>query len=290
MKQPYLQFYTGDHLRDPGVRSVSLAARGLWSDLLCLMHQSSRRGFLQHPNGVPYSDAQLARMVGHSLEEIAPLLHELDDAGVYSRTEDGVIYSRRMDRDDRKRQLCSVAGKKGGGNPALGAPPLKVPFKGISENRLNPITEVRDSKGRRQTVPEAIASSSAAPAADTRETVPCAEVFDLFDAKCPSLPQLKDRSEQRREAIRARWKAARKAQPDQDPRAWFIELFTAVEESDFISGRSGRATFGFDWILKPANAQKILEGNYSNARPAAARTWGMHGKPPEQRDYSETKF
>lgn len=129
-KLPYLQFYTGDYFRDPGVRSVSLAARGLWMDMLCLMHQSSRVGFLQHPSGLPIAPLQLARMVGHGLDEVCGLLRELEDSGVFSRTPEGVIYCRRMERDEHKRALCSEAGRRGGGNPSLLKAPIKVTFIG----------------------------------------------------------------------------------------------------------------------------------------------------------------
>jgi hypothetical protein len=37
-----------------------------------------------------------------------------------------------------------------------------------------------------------------------------------------------------------------------------------VQDSDFLTGRTGKFTASFDWIIKPANRQKILEGNYAN--------------------------
>ena len=38
-----------------------------------------------------------------------------------------------------------------------------------------------------------------------------------------------------------------------------------AEASDFLTGRNGGwGGCGFDWILKPANLSKILEGNYDN--------------------------
>lgn len=119
MKLPSLQFYPGDWLKDPAVRSVSLSARGLWVDMLCLMHESVRRGFLQHATGKPITREQLARMTGCSTEEVSHLLQELEDSGVFSRTEHGIIYNRRMVRDEQKRSLCSEAGKRGGGNPTF---------------------------------------------------------------------------------------------------------------------------------------------------------------------------
>jgi len=117
-KLPAFQFYPGDWLKDPALRSVSVAARGLWIDMLCLMHESPRRGYLQHATGKPVTAEQLARMTGCSTDEVSRLLQELEDTGVFSCTEHGVIFSRRMVRDEAKRQRCREAGTRGG-NPLL---------------------------------------------------------------------------------------------------------------------------------------------------------------------------
>jgi hypothetical protein len=45
----------------------------------------------------------------------------------------------------------------------------------------------------------------------------------------------------------------------------FVEFFNIVNDSDFLSGRNGVwSGCSFDWILKPENRIKILEGNYKN--------------------------
>ena len=46
-------FYPGDWFKDPALRSVSLAARGLWIDMLCLMFEGDHRGYLPHATGKP---------------------------------------------------------------------------------------------------------------------------------------------------------------------------------------------------------------------------------------------
>lgn len=112
-KRPALLFYPGDWLKDTALRSVSVEARGLWIDMLCLMHESARRGYLQHATGKPVTQEQLARMTGCSSEQASRLLQELIDSGVCSCTEHGSIYNRRMVRDEQKRAKCSEAGKKG---------------------------------------------------------------------------------------------------------------------------------------------------------------------------------
>jgi hypothetical protein len=162
-KLPSFQFYPGDWMKDPGLRSVSLEARGLWIDMLCLLFESGRRGFLQHSTGKPVSDEQLARMTGSSSEQVSRLLQELEDSGVFSRTEHGTIYSRRIIRDERKRRACSEAGKKGGGNPQY-----KVRSgKGGKNKDLQPTFEGHskgdckgDGKGKSKQIPNPSSSTS----------------------------------------------------------------------------------------------------------------------------------
>lgn len=118
-------------MKDPALRSVALAARGLWIDMLCLMFESSRRGYLQQANGQPLSLAQLARMTGCSTDEVAHLVQELEDAGVCSRTEHGTIYSRRLVREEHKRESGRARmdrfREKGGGDPA-GWTAIRIPI------------------------------------------------------------------------------------------------------------------------------------------------------------------
>lgn len=116
-KLPAFQFYPGDWLKDPALRSVSLSGRGLWMDMLCLMFEASPRGYLTL-NGKPVSVEQLARMVGSTAEEVSRLIGELTDSGVASITEKGTIYSRRLVRDEEIRGIRRRCGSMGG-NPYL---------------------------------------------------------------------------------------------------------------------------------------------------------------------------
>ena len=48
-----------------------------------------------------------------------------------------------------------------------------------------------------------------------------------------------------------------------------------MNNSDFLSGRAKSFKAGFDWIFKPANLQKILEGNYDNRDNSAQKFAGL---------------
>ena len=102
-KLPSFQMYPGDWMKDPALRSCSIAARGLWMDMLCLMFECDRRGYLQTASGSPYSLDQLARMTGCSTDEVTRMVGELETSGVFSRTAHGTIFSRRLSRDEEAR-------------------------------------------------------------------------------------------------------------------------------------------------------------------------------------------
>jgi hypothetical protein len=115
-KLPALHFYVQDYLAD--TRCLSNELKGFYVDILCYMHKASRRGYLSHPTGNPYSPQQLAAMTGCSADEASRLLQALLNSEVISATHQGVPFSRRMVRDEKKRQLGIKFGKKGG-NPTL---------------------------------------------------------------------------------------------------------------------------------------------------------------------------
>ncbi len=111
-RNPWLKFYPSDWRADKALRICSIAARGMWMELLCIMHEANPRGHLV-VNGVPLTDAQLAMLTGVAPVELGALLTELETAGVFSRTRAGVIYSRRITRDERRRKDGVKSAKNG---------------------------------------------------------------------------------------------------------------------------------------------------------------------------------
>jgi len=109
-KLPSFQFYPGDWMKDPALRSVSLAARGLYIDLLCLMWECPERGVLKTGNVVweasHISHAIMSRPGDTFVQncDINVTLKELVNHGVVTqRNSDGAIISRRMVREELER-------------------------------------------------------------------------------------------------------------------------------------------------------------------------------------------
>lgn len=118
IKRPAFQFYPADWLRDTALRSCSIPARGLWIDMVCYMHEGSTYGHLK-VNEKVIDSITLSRMVGITKCECDELLLELESCGVFKKTEEGVIFSKRMVNDEVLREARSNGGKLGG-NPDLG--------------------------------------------------------------------------------------------------------------------------------------------------------------------------
>ena len=76
-------------------------------------------------------------------------------------------------------------------------------------------------------------------------------VLKLFAKTCPTLPKPTRLTDSRRTAIRNAINDG----------VDLKELFQKVAASFFLTKRK---SFGIDWVLKPANRLKILEGNYDN--------------------------
>ena len=148
MKRPSFQFYPADWRKDPALSACSLAARGLWIELMCVAHEGDNYGHLSI-NGKPMTPAQVARMVGESPAVAAKLLKELEDAGVFSRDEQGCIFSRRMVKDEHVRNVRADAGRLGG-NPNL----LKQKVKQNEKQNLTPSSSSSSSSSDNPPAPD----------------------------------------------------------------------------------------------------------------------------------------
>lgn len=143
-KRPAFQFYPGDWRTDPGLRLCSLMARGLWIEMMAIMHEGEPYGHLT-AQGRPISDDMLARLVGESPTAVRRAVKDLDANGVFSRTNDGIIFSRRMVRDEEIRNVRAVGGQEGkshgqkgashgskGGRPRKEKPPFDTEQRGVN--------------------------------------------------------------------------------------------------------------------------------------------------------------
>ncbi|ADQ04386.1 hypothetical protein Calow_0818 [Caldicellulosiruptor owensensis OL] len=104
------------------------------------------------------------------------------------------------------------------------------------------------------------------------------EFVESYNSICKSLPKVMKLTENRRKKIRNLIKNIR-------DRTLLITGLQKVEESDFLSGRSGKWTgCNIDWIIKTNNFLKILEGVYDNKAGKEDDNNGTSGRSNKQDD------
>ncbi len=116
-KAPSFQFYPADWRKDPSVQALGYFERGLYFEILCIMHESAERGKLLL-NGKKMPEPALARLPGLDNQTLTTTLTTLIDFGCLRVDPDtGVIFNKRMVKDEEISAIRREAGKKGG-NPA----------------------------------------------------------------------------------------------------------------------------------------------------------------------------
>lgn len=257
-KRPAFQFYPGDWLRSTDLRSCSIGARGLWIDMICLMHEGNPYGHLKVNQKVILTD-NLSRMVGESLSDVAAWVEELKSAGVVSVNGDGCMYSRRMVKDENIRNNRAIGGKKGG-NPAL------LAIRDANESGDERLTGRLTSKVNLEITPASASASALASAKkDQRMTV----------ANAPD-PVAKSKRPKREEQTLNHWLAAlpedQEPMPADDP--LLVELDTAGVPVGFVE--LAWAVFVRDWGEKTA---KDWPATFRNAiRKGWIRLWYFDGQ------------
>jgi hypothetical protein len=143
-KQPHIQFYTGDWLKDPRLSLCQPASRGVWIDLICAMHELDRSGELRG------TSEELARLARCSTIELVQALTDLQNkraADVIQRNDHWVIANRRMKREAFTREKRAQAGSKGGSKAQANRQP--TPYDSDNDNDEVALQRVREfARGR----------------------------------------------------------------------------------------------------------------------------------------------
>lgn len=255
MKRPSFQFYPGDWMRSTDLRSCSIGARGMWIDMLCLMHEGKPYGYLKVGEMVILLPI-LARIVGVSLPKAEEYLTELKSTGVCSIDGDGCIYSRRMIRDEEIRAKRAVGGFDSQNNPNV--PRKKDKVKGYPSNDPN-----NPSLG----VSPASASASASSNTKSKALViskaadPCPhqKIVELYHEHLPMLPRVKILTDARKKLLKSRWLEDSRRQQEE----WWGRYFKYISGIPFLIGENDRGwQADYEWLLNQKKMVKIIEGGY----------------------------
>lgn len=103
------------------------------------------------------------------------------------------------------------------------------------------------------------------------DSCPQQQIIDLYHQTLPTGRQIREWTPARATALRNRWRESQKRQSLD----WWQRFFTYCSTSPFLTGQvttPGRKPFelSLDWLIKPENMAKVIEGAYHEAEKVAA--------------------
>jgi len=249
----------------------------IWIKLLILAGKTNEHGYIYLTESIPYTEETLAAVLNRPLNTIRLALETFlklqmiakDERGIqvlnFDKYQDGLEKLKELHRERqrryRQRKKLELEPSKKDGNATCNVTDdvtrdatvtsrdaLDIDIdKDIDKEKDNNISPKGDISQHKKSVDH---------------PCPYQKIVSLYHEICTSLPKVKTLTDTRKRYLRARWKE----HPGMD---FWRELFEKVEASDFLTGRAdygNRKPFiaNFEWIIRPNNFAKILEGIYDN--------------------------
>jgi uncharacterized protein YdaU (DUF1376 family) len=223
--------------------------------------------YFLHENPIKHRD--IARQIGmrEHEEDVMTVLNEF-----FISTADGFV-NPRADKEIKQYKEFAEAGKRGAakrwGTPPVGeanSPPNATP---IATNNHKPIT-INQEPDKYICPPSGEPDDAKIPKCEHQA------VIDMYHKYLPTLRKVEVWNAARQGYLRQRWReVAIELSKEKDIVAtdiltWFGDFFQHIGSSKFLTGKvnskDGRAfTADLEWILKPSNFAKIVEGKYHGA-------------------------
>ena len=105
---------------------------------------------------------------------------------------------------------------------------------------------------------------------------PHEQIIAIYHEVLPQCPRVKTWGEPSRKVLRARWREDK----DRQDLGWWKEFFAGVATSDFLTGKvNGSKSEPFvaslNWLLKPMNMEKVLNGTYGQRSHCGQKIGGL---------------
>lgn len=115
--------------------------------------------------------------------------------------------------------------------------------------------------------PSAPAAAANEPSKEVGEPPPCPhqKIIDLYHEALPELRRVREWTKARQQYLQARWRE----EPERQSLDWWREFFAYLRRSEFLMGRTENPFRpDLEWIVRPSNFVKIIEGKYHERRSA----------------------
>lgn len=265
----------------------------IWIRIIALAGKCNAKGLVLIEDEFPYSDEMLATIFNKPLATVRLALGTFEKFRMIERTEKGIYISnfekhqntegmekireqariRKQREREKKRALLEA-----GNTPAL---PETLP-ENVTDNVTSHVTSrvterevTKQNKNKNKNIYNISSNEDIVETSEKTSEVPDRkserlsydEIMKDFHATCPDLPGIRALNDARKTKIRSLVKELDKLKifPGIEPEKKLHVIFQAAQNSDFLSGRSGKWNgCSFDWLINKTNALKVLEGQYQN--------------------------
>ena len=270
----------------------------IWIRIIALAGKCNAKGLVLIEDEFPYSDEMLATIFNKPLATVRLALGTFEKFRMIERTEKGIYISnfekhqntegmekireqariRKQREREKKRALLEA-----GNTPALpdnsSENPETLP-ENVTDNVTSHVTSrvterevTKQNKNKNiynissnEDIVETSEKTSEVPDRKS-DRLSYDEIMKDFHATCPDLSGIRALNDARKTKIRSLVKELDKLKifPGVEPEKKLHVIFQAAQNSDFLSGRSGKWNgCSFDWLINKTNALKVLEGQYQN--------------------------
>jgi len=272
----------------------------IWIRIIALAGKCNAKGLVLIEDEFPYSDEMLATIFNKPLATVRLALGTFEKFRMIERTEKGIYISnfekhqntegmekireqariRKQREREKKRALLEA-----GNTPALpensSENPETLP-ENVTDNVISHVTSrvterevTKQNKNKNKNIYNISSNEDIVETSEKKSEVPDRkserlsydEIMKDFHATCPDLPGIRALNDARKTKIRSLVKELDKLKifPGVEPEKKLHVIFQAAQNSDFLSGRSGKWNgCSFDWLINKTNALKVLEGQYQN--------------------------
>lgn len=261
----------------------------IWIRILALAGKCNANGYLCIDDEFPYSDEMLATIFNKTLPQVRLALDTFSRFGMIEKTQKGVYISNFMEHQNadgmerireqnrlRKQRQRERQNQIKAHEQLLLSDMSRDTSRDTSQDVHENVTGSHATE-REEEIDNNILNSNEfnisqnpddpEPEPARRTPIDWKRILSDYLAICVDLPGIRGLTEGRKTKVRTLLKEfkALKIMDGLTPEEIMNRIFREVQESDFLSGRSGKwSACNFDWIINKTNAIKIVEGNYRN--------------------------
>jgi hypothetical protein len=98
---------------------------------------------------------------------------------------------------------------------------------------------------------------------------PHEDIIEIYHEVLPMMPCINIWPESNKKILRTRWKEKKERQN----LGWWRSYFEYIRESKFLTGQEKEWVANLEWIVRPRNMTKILNGTYHKQKYGGIRAW-----------------